>query len=166
MNVLSKNNLFYTTNTILEWQNVLLHPDVLKIIYNTWHFLSENGKVKIYAFVIMPNHIHWIYEVLPPYTNAQVKHSFSGFTSKEIFKATPEIKDYFFVDKSNRKYQLWKSPSLSVPLYSQNFLMQKLHYIHLNPKRAGILDANGKYLHTSLHSYQNGKPEWPFLTLL
>ncbi|MDR6563262.1 MULTISPECIES: hypothetical protein [unclassified Arcicella] len=48
----------FFTATILSWKP-LLKPDKYKqIIIDSLKFLVENHRVKVYGFVIMPNHIH------------------------------------------------------------------------------------------------------------
>ena len=140
MENLNLSTVYYTTSTVLEWQNVLLFPGVTDLIYHTWDFLNTHKRMMLYSYVIMPNHIHWLYKVLPPFTNDQIKHSFLSYTAKAIFELIHDQKDYFYVGKSNRKYQFWKSPSLSVPIFSEIFFYQKLNYIHANPQKAGLLD--------------------------
>jgi putative transposase len=34
------------------------------VVINSWKYLVENKKIKIYAYVIMPNHIHLIWKML------------------------------------------------------------------------------------------------------
>jgi REP element-mobilizing transposase RayT len=53
----------FFTATITEWQK-LLEPDKYKdIIINSLRFLVEDKRIKLYAFVIMSNHIHLFFVV-------------------------------------------------------------------------------------------------------
>ena len=55
--------LYFTTATVKDWKH-LLKPDKYKqIITNSMAFLAAEGSVWIYAFVIMPNHFHWIWQM-------------------------------------------------------------------------------------------------------
>ena len=55
--------LYISTATIKGWKN-LLKPDKYKeVITNAMSFLTEEESVWIYAFVIMPNHIHWVWQI-------------------------------------------------------------------------------------------------------
>ena len=57
------NYLSFFTATILNWQH-LLKPDKYKIIIiDSLRYLSNKEKVKISAFVIMPNHIHLVWKI-------------------------------------------------------------------------------------------------------
>ena len=53
----------FFTATILEWKH-LLEDDYMKdIIIESLSFLGKDGRVIIYGFVIMPNHIHLIWQI-------------------------------------------------------------------------------------------------------
>ncbi|MEP7197299.1 MAG: transposase [Saprospiraceae bacterium] len=114
----------------------------------------------------MPNHIHVMYEVLEPYTNEKIKHSFLSYTAHEFSALMSlENKKPFIVNKSNRNIQYWKSSSLSVEIFSPKFFSQKMNYIHNNPLKAGLVSDNKDYTYCSYRSYEEGKPIFDFLTL-
>ncbi len=55
--------LYFTMATIKGWKH-LLKPDKYKmIVTDAMTFLAERQEVWFYAFVIMPNHIHWIWQL-------------------------------------------------------------------------------------------------------
>ena len=62
--VMEIGHVYFYTATILKWQN-LLKPDKYKdIIISSLKYLVDNKKIEVYAFVIMPNHIHIIWKML------------------------------------------------------------------------------------------------------
>ena len=113
----------------------------------------------------MPNHIHWIYEVLEPNFQTEINHSFLSYTSKRLLAMNGIPKENFRVDKSDRKYQIWNSPSMNVDIRSHKFLHQKMTYIHNNPVAASLCEKPEDHPHCSYKFYldQAFKPE--FLTL-
>ena len=61
---MKKNNtLYFFTATILEWKHLLKDNNYKVIITDTLKFLCTAEKIKVCAFVIMPNHIHLIVAV-------------------------------------------------------------------------------------------------------
>jgi putative transposase len=60
------------------------------------------------------------------------------------------------VNKTDRKYQIWKRKPLSIELSSEKVFMQKLEYIHYNPEKAGILICPEDYHFSSVLFYENG----------
>lgn len=158
-------NLYYTTSTVLNWQKLLAEQKPKQTLYDTWEFLAIEKRVIIYAYVVMPNHIHWLYEVLPPFKNEDIKHSFLSFTSKKLLVHLGENNTTYQVNKLNRKFQIWKSPSLSVEIFSYKFLKQKMNYIHNNPLVAGLCDNPEDYPHSSYRHYIHEENKPCFLTL-
>lgn len=53
----------FFTATVLEWKHLLADEKMKDIIINSLQFLVNNGRVIIYGFVIMPNHIHLIWQI-------------------------------------------------------------------------------------------------------
>lgn len=159
-------DLFYVTLTVNKWKKLFLNDEVNNIILSTFRYLKQNNKCIIYSFVIMPNHIHLIYQILPPNEESKVKHSFKSFTSNEISKilGKSEINNLGLFN-TNKEVQIWKSPSLSVELFSPKFVSQKMNYIHDNPRKAGLCDDNSSYNLCSYKSYELGESQFDFLTL-
>ena len=74
---------FYTA-TILEWKP-LLNPDKYKqIILESLQYFTTNKRITLYAFVIMNNHIHLIWQASAGYTSRDNQHSFTKYTAQKI----------------------------------------------------------------------------------
>ncbi|MDZ4708929.1 MAG: transposase [Saprospiraceae bacterium] len=159
-------DIYYSTFTVYRWQNLFNEIIFIEIILETMKFLSNDSRWVVYAFVIMPNHVHLFYQVLNPFTNEKIKHSFLSFTAKRILlKLNDSTKPHFLVNKFDRKFQIWKSPSLSVEITSPKFVSQKMNYIHDNPRRAGLVKYNADYPYCSYASYEKGESMYSFLSL-
>ncbi|MBV9963753.1 MAG: transposase [Parafilimonas sp.] len=164
-------NLYYPdfyTATILEWKPVL-QPDKFKdIIINSLQFLVENKRINLYAFVIMRNHIHVIWQIADAYKPQQVQQSFMKFTAQLILKELrnnhPQVLKLFQVDAKDRKYQIWERNALSIPLFNRSVFLQKLDYIHNNPVKAGVCVLPEVYTYSSASFYINEDKRWNFLT--
>ncbi|MFM2196213.1 MAG: hypothetical protein RL092_1813, partial [Bacteroidota bacterium] len=132
---------FYTA-TILEWK-FLLHNDLFKnIVIQSLKYLVENKKIKLYAYVIMSNHIHLIWQALPENDPLKIKHSFMIYTAQhmkmELLKNNQRFAQEFKVDKKDRVYQFWKRNAMTFELFTEKILSQKMNYIHNNPVKAGM----------------------------
>jgi putative transposase len=158
--------IYYTTSTILAWQSLFEKEDNIQFLYDAWQFLKDDRRILLYSFVIMPNHIHWLYETRDPFKNEQIKHTFHSFTAKKLLQGMNDTeRELFRVGQKNREFQVWKANSLSVEIFSQKFFDQKMTYIHLNPSRAGLIQDNESYEPSSCQSYDVDKSLFPFLTL-
>jgi len=101
-------HIAFFTATILEWKH-LLKPDKYKdIILNSLRFLVENRRVKVYAFMIMPNHIHLLWKMGKPHKWEDVQRDFLMYTAQQIkfdlIKHHPAVLEKFRVGAKDRQY--------------------------------------------------------------
>lgn len=74
----------FFTATILEWK-LLIRDDAFKdIIIKSLSYLKNEGSIKVYAFVIMPNHIHLIWQIQDGFKAESVKLRFLKFTAQQF----------------------------------------------------------------------------------
>ena len=132
-------NIYFVTCTINQWK-LLLHNDDFKIIIlDSMDWLCQMKRWQIFAFVIMPNHIHFIVRNLDINGKEMPHVSFLKLTAhqfkKKLLKENKTFLQEFEVDAVNKKYEFWKRDSLAVNLFNRYMAYQKLLYIHLNPIR-------------------------------
>jgi REP element-mobilizing transposase RayT len=76
-------NIYFYTSTINNWQNLLETDYYKKIIIDALEFNVNSKRIKLFGFVIMPNHLHLIFELLvedPIY----FQRNFNKYTSQQI----------------------------------------------------------------------------------
>jgi REP element-mobilizing transposase RayT len=134
---LEEGEIFFWTATINKWQR-LLEGDVYKdIIIHSLEYLSDANKIDVYAFVIMPNHIHLIWKINEPNGKESSQGSFLKYTAHEFKKMLKRDSNgclsLYSVNAFNKDYEFWQRDSLAVHLYTKNVACQKLDYLHNNP---------------------------------
>ena len=160
----------FFTATILEWKHLLADDKMKDIIINSLQFLVNDGRVIIYGFVIMPNHIHLIWQIQDKFERAKVQQSFLKFTAQQMkfqLKANDPIKlEQFKVKASDREYQFWERNPLSIDLWSRHVFLQKLSYLHTNPTQSHwkLCTFPEEYKYSSAAFYENGVDEFGFLS--
>lgn len=104
-----------------------------------------SGKFAVFAYVIMPDHIHLI-------TDGARKASdtlrfIKGISSHRIIEYLKERGYESSLEKlrheeraRHHSYSVWEQESNVLQLTSESFFMQKVNYIHLNPVRAGLVE--------------------------
>ncbi len=50
----------YLTVTVMNWTPIFTRPDTSKIIIDSFKYLQNNHNLKLYGYVILENHLHWI----------------------------------------------------------------------------------------------------------
>jgi REP element-mobilizing transposase RayT len=98
----------FFTATNLGWKK-LLKPDKYKdIVISSLRFLVNDKRAKIFAFVIMENHIHLIWQMLPDNDPEAVQRDFLKYTAQRIKKDLqrnhPEVLAHFKVEAKDRGY--------------------------------------------------------------
>jgi hypothetical protein len=76
--------IYFYTATILNWIHLLQSDKFKLIILNSLTYLIEKERIKVYGFVIMPNHIHLIWENLSPNGKEAPHASFMKFTAHQF----------------------------------------------------------------------------------
>jgi putative transposase len=158
----------YFTATILEWKHLLKQDKYKDIIISSLKFLVNENRIKVYAFCIMNNHIHAIWQVQAGFQPKEVQLSFMKFTAQMIIKDLrnnhKEVLEKFKVKASDRTCQIWERNALSTSLWNQFVFKQKLQYIHYNPVVAGLCRFPEDYKYSSAFFYEKGTSEWDFIT--
>ena len=158
---------FYTA-TILNWQHLLKDDKAKDIIIESLQYCVKERKVKLYAFVIMSNHIHLVWQPLLPTNKVKLQHSFMTYTAQKIKDYlklhNPILLESFKVDAKDRQYQIWERNSLTVDLFTPKVLHQKIDYIHHNPVMAGLCAHPEDYQYSSAEFYKTGVDEFKVLT--
>ena len=157
----------FFTATILQWKHLLKKDKYKDIILSSLEFLAEQNRVHVYGFVIMPNHLHLLWRIGKEYKREDVQRDFLKYTAQRI-KADlkrhhPQLLEKFRVNAKDRAYQIWERNSLSIQIYSEKVMIQKLNYIHLNPVRSGLCKDSLAYKYSSSLFYECGGSEWKFL---
>jgi REP element-mobilizing transposase RayT len=83
-------------------------------------------KYKLYAWVVMPNHVHYLVTPILPFTLAEITHSNKSYTAHQsnlILK---------------RNGQFWMPESFDRYIRDENHFLQTIAYIENNPIKAGL----------------------------
>ena len=158
----------FFTATILEWKPLLQNDNYKNEIIKCLRFLAQQKRIRVYAFVIMNNHMHLIWQPLSGQTLQTIQHSFLKHTAQEfkagLQKINPVLLQQFKVTAKDRQYQFWKRSSLSVELRSSKVFNQKPEYIHFNPVKAGLSNLPEEYYYSSAKFYATGIDDFGVLT--
>src|SRR4051794_13196414 len=159
----------FFTATILEWKH-LLEDDYMKdIVIESLRFLVKDGRVIIYGFIIMPNHIHLIWQIQDKTVKHKVQQSFLKFTAQKmkfrLIDSGSTVLESYKVKASDREYQFWERNPLSIDLWSRPVFMQKLVYMHKNPAQPHwkLCTFPEEYKYSSFRFYEFGDDEFAFL---
>ena len=122
----------------------------------------RSGGFLIFAYVIMPDHLHLISdgEKKP----ARVLQFVNGIVSRRVIDFLKQRGHNSSLKKlqheeyrRGHKYSLWDHHPNVRLLTSENMLMERVHYTHKNPVRAGLVNRAEDYVYSSVRIW-NGMP--------
>src|SRR5699024_9284709 len=78
------NEMCFFTATCLNWQNLLQEDRHKQIVMESLQFLTENKRIWLYGFVIMPNHIHLLWRKQDAWAGKDIQQIFLKYTAQQI----------------------------------------------------------------------------------
>lgn len=169
MNFTERNIQFYTA-TCLWWMPVLENNYHKEIIIEAWKRRVDCNQLTIYAFVVMPNHVHCVWQIHKEISPFLLRQNINKFTARSILNFMRMNDDVLYnelsVKAADREFQVWERNPLSINLYSKKFLIQKIQYIHVNPLQEHwkLAAAPEEYHYSSARFYATGIDDFGFLT--
>ena len=158
----------FFTASIFHKLPLLQEDRYKKIITDSLHFMVEQKRIELNAFVVMNNHIHLIWQPLTGRTLQSIQLSFMKYTAQQIKFAYKDNSNSLIeecrVHKADREYQIWKREPLSIELSSEAVFLQKLDYIHYNPVQAGLVTNPEDYYFSSALFYEKGMDNFHMLS--
>ena len=161
--------IFFWTATISKWQKLLQYDLYKNMVISSLEYLSSTGKVDVFAFMIMPNHVHLIWRINEHNGNETSYGSFLKYTAHEFKKMlkqdTVNKLSNYAVDAANKQYEFWQRDPLAVHLYGQEIAYQKLDYIHANPlsERWQLANDPCEYKYSTAKLYEMGINDFSFI---
>ncbi|OWY23133.1 transposase [Sphingobacteriales bacterium UPWRP_1] len=161
---------YFFTATIYKWYHLLTQDKYKDIIVDSLHYLVKHKKITLFAFVIMPNHIHVAWTLLEkngkelPHASL-LKHTAHHFLH-DLRQHNPNRLADFEVAGSDRNYQFWQRNSLPIPLFTARVWQQKVDYIHRNPiaEKWQLSTLPHEYKYSSAKFYEFGTDDFNMLT--
>ena len=121
-----------------------------KVLCEALNEARQSGGFLIFAYVIMPNHIHLI-------TDGARKPSdtlrfLKGIAARRIIQHLKDGNFHRSLEKlrgprkaDRHEYSLWQRESNVMLLTAESTFIERVHYIHRNPVRAGMVRAAVDY---------------------
>src|SRR6266852_1562397 len=138
----------------------VFRTDAIKVI--TCAALNEarkSGGFVIYAYVIMPDHLHAITDsAIKP---SKVLQFINGIISRRVIDHLKQHGHNASLLKLRREsgarghmYSLWENHNNAPPTFSEGMFMEKVNYIHQNPVRAGLVERAEDYRWSSVRCWK------------
>ena len=151
------------TCTILHWIPIFTRKESVAIVLDCLEFLKEKENLKVYAYVILENHLHL---VVQSDDLSKSMESFKKFTAKKILELLKKeniksiLEQLAFYKKAHHRdknYQVWEEGYKPKLLQSDEMIISKIRYIHENPVKRGYVDDAKHWRYSSARDYEGEK---------
>ncbi len=127
------NEIYFWTITFNKWQHLLRADDNKMVVMNSLQWLVQNKLVRIYGYVIMPNHIHLLWDQLKMNGKELSKNSFEKYTEKSLVNKMKAANDValknYLVAATDRQHNIWLRDPLAIKIFNLEMFVQKLDYM-------------------------------------
>jgi putative transposase len=153
---------YFLTATTVDWIALFSKPELVRILLDSLIFMQKAGRMTVYAYVVMRDHIHFI--ASSNHLSKEVG-DFKSFTARKIIDHLKTQKEKALLKqlsegklsfKTDRTYQLWQEGSHPEQIQSREMMIQKVEYIHFNPVRKGYVNDPVHWQYSSASNYFNG----------
>ena len=156
---------YFITITTVGWIDIFTRVRQKYVIIDSLKYCQREKGLEIYAYCIMPSHIHMVCKAKEGKMLSDIIRDFKKFTSKRIIKTILEYPEsrrewmlvYFKKAcehlKRKQQYKVWKDGYHAEIIRSNWFLKQKVNYIHNNPVVDKIVRYTEDYVFSSARNY-------------
>jgi len=150
----------FVTCTILHWLPIFTRKESVQIVVDCLNFLKTQDNLKVYAYVILENHLHMVVQSDDLQKSME---SFKKYTAKEILALLKKenvktlLEQFKFYKKAHHKekeYQVWEEGYQPKLMQTDAMMIVKIKYIHENPVKRGYVDEAMHWRYSSARDYE------------
>jgi len=160
-----QNGLYYLTFQVVDWVDVFSRDRYREIIIESLKYCIKEKGLIVWSYVVMTNHLHLILSSKTGNLSNTIR-DFKRYTATQLLMAIDNpgesrrdwmLKRFEFAARRNQRsshHQFWTHENHAIELISNSFIIQKCHYIHQNPVRAGWLENPSDWRYNSASNYE------------
>jgi len=159
---LTSETVYFVTTTVVAFGRVFTGPTYCDILIANIKHYQEVYSFRIYGYVIMPSHFHWIIDVEPALGSlSDIMRDIKKYSAWDLMEALQRdgrqaLTRLFAAEGSalrKQRRKFWMRRFDDEVIRNGGMLRTKLQYIHNNPVSAGIVENEEDYLCSSARNY-------------
>jgi putative transposase len=161
-------HLYFITTKAIGYAHVFKRDVIKRLLLDTFDSFRLQKRWKLYCFVIMPNHFHCIAQFTAADPLDDVIRDYKKQTADRIirhFKAEGNQQALTWLaaqveSSSKQLHKVWEDGYNAKDVVTENFLQQKMTYIHNNPCQPHwtLSQTPEDYLWSSARFYHTDQP--------
>ncbi len=168
--------LYYLTFQVVYWIDIFSRKECRDIVIDSLRYCQQEKGLEIFGYVLMFNHLHLLTRSSTGELSSTIR-DFKKFTSKKLIDYVSQSRESrkewmlrLFAHAAKRQnklgaYQIWTHDNHAEVIYSNDFITQKLDYIHNNPVRAKLVEHPHEYIYSSAKNYADMEGLLPIIKI-
>ena len=138
-------NVYHVIIRCNNKQMLLRRKEVKMMLMGSFGKYQQRIGFKIYGFVVMDNHAHWLIQV-------QVKYGLSSVMQRILLSF-----GRYYREQNKFVGHFWQDRYKSVGITTDHAMREVINYVHENPVKARMVERREDYVYSSAYKYLNGK---------
>ncbi|MEW6996637.1 transposase [Colwelliaceae bacterium BS250] len=130
-----KNHIYHLVATTYKRRTMFDNFNSARIVINEMKFAHDLNKINSIAWVVMPDHIHWLLQLNDHNQLAEIMRKVKGSSA---FKINQQL---------NNKGEVWQRGYYEHQIRNDESLIKTARYIVANPLRANLVTNISSYPH-------------------
>ncbi|HET6145548.1 MAG TPA: transposase [Candidatus Acidoferrales bacterium] len=122
---------------------VLSKPGIADMVQGSL-LIFDSQRYRLFAWVVMPNHVHVLFEPAAEWKVATIVESWKKFTARKICDGLSD-------GVGERDGPVWHREYWDRYIRDRTHFEETVKYIHMNPVKAGLVDRPEKWMWSSAH---------------
>ena len=135
-----ENRVYFVTTVTHDRRKFFTDLRLARIVISTMKQLNDEQYVKSFSWVLMPDHLHWLFQL----GNGSNKFEPTLSVVMKRLKAISAQRINVYLD---RQGSVWQKAFYDHGLRDGEDIQQLARYIVANPLRAGLVECIGDYPH-------------------
>lgn len=160
------NKMYFISFATVNWIDVFTRNEYKDELIKSFQYCQQNKGLEIYAWCIMPNHVHMIVsshgKPLESIIRDFKKHSSEQL--KILIKAHPQESRREWIlwlmeragkkNNNNNSWQFWQQHNQPLEITDDNMYAETVFYIHQNPVLSGFVYEAKQWVYSSAKGYE------------
>lgn len=128
-----RNQIYHVSTATNQWRPLFINIQMGRIVIDCMRHEHDAGHVESLAFVVMPDHLHWLFSLNGKRTLSSCVRNVKAFSSMRINR------------ELNSKQLIWQRSFYDRAIRREEDLIDVARYIVANPLRAGLVRSIRDY---------------------
>jgi len=161
-------NLYFVTTSAIQHSHLFSSGVMKRLVVDSLDCMRLRKRLKLFAFVIMPNHIHIIIQCHSNDPLASVIRDLKKHIADRLIRNYCAEGDKSMLDflasvvtrPEKQQYKVWDDGYIAKDVFSAEFLRQKMTYVHNNPCQPhwNLAESPEDYIWSSARFYLREEP--------